>query len=109
MRRPLDHAWADTIRSRIADAEFLEQFIDVSNRLYRFAVGKQIEGENVFMSEGQVQAANAFLRAAKDRFAKVIPDLRAVEHSGEVKHTLEDLIGRSIAERRSEHDRGRTN
>lgn len=70
-------------------------------QLYYFAMGKpNPKGDMVSMSPTQVQAALGFLR-------KVVPDLKTIEHTGEVTHrhveemTDEELlaVARSRCER----------
>ena len=75
---------------------------NLMHALYRCAMGE------IEMSPAQISAATTFLR-------KVIPDLRSVEHSGEIKHRhveemsdeeLIAIIARSGRERAAETEIG---
>lgn len=54
-------------------------------RLQQFALGRKFQGQPVNMSPSQVRAAEVLLR-------KLVPDLSAVDHTGEVTHHYVALV-----------------
>lgn len=82
-RRP-GYAHSQVTRQRIRASYLMGQ-------LYYFAMGKpDPRGHMVSMSPTQVQAALGFLR-------KVVPDLKTIEHTGEVTHRhVEDMTDEEL-------------
>lgn len=90
------------LRDMVRAAEIIEAYNEITERLAQAALGKTTKDavtgtEYPAMTAFELEAAKVFIQAARIGLAKVCPDLRAIEHSGEISApelTRQQLIDR---------------
>jgi hypothetical protein len=95
----IDKAYEDTIRKRIERAREAIKIEETVQAVQDTVLSlRQKIVDNRFCTKEEAATAKALFDGAKLLLAKALPDLRAIEHSGEVqhKHSLEELVQKSM-------------
>jgi hypothetical protein len=94
MKRPaINHALVEMIKERIEINEQTRRWGEIMDLAHRAARGEQL------MSEAQADAAKIFMVGFKTVIGRFVPELKAIEHSGEVTtRRVDELSDEQLAD-----------